>query len=97
MAAAIAPVGLCGGALGAARTNGIRRGATSARALGFKGGEGMGQSASLARRQVARVGPKVAGRGGAVRVVHSYVSFLGCFACYVDPSHCWSRWSQRES
>jgi hypothetical protein len=26
----------------------------------------MGQSASLARRQVARVGPKVAGRGGAV-------------------------------
>ena len=66
MAAAIAPVGLCGGALGAARTNGIRRGATSARALGFKGGEGMGQSASLARRQVARVGPKVAGRGGAV-------------------------------
>ena len=48
MAAVIAPVGLCGGALGAARTNGIRRGATSARALGFKGGEGMGQSASLA-------------------------------------------------
>lgn len=66
MSAVIAPVGLCGGALGAVRTNGTRRGATSARALGFKGGEGMGQSASLARRQVAMVGPKVASRGGAL-------------------------------